>query len=153
MFAPRFLSSILLGGFVCFAGCGDRGDGVHVAGVVTLDGQPLPGAQVLFHQPELGPNENIGYIGMTDAAGRYSLRPMMGEGSGVPPGEYHVSMTTALVDSSAPPPQPGRAATPFYPEERPTLPERIPPTYRTGNVTFPVPEDGTDAANFDLKSR
>jgi hypothetical protein len=137
------------------AGCSGGGGGVAVEGVVTLDGQPLPGVHLTFDQPELSPNENIGYIGKTDESGRYSLRPMLGDGSGVPPGKYRVSLTTAVSDPSQPAPTPssGRSATPFYPESAPPPPEKIPPTYRGGKLTFDVPADGTDAANFALKSK
>jgi len=150
-----FIIPVLFAWFSCCAGCGGGGGRVPVEGSITLDGQPLPGVQVLFDQPELGRNANIGYTGRTDVQGRYSLRPTIGEGTGVPPGEYRVSLTTAVFDPSAPPPQPqpSRSATPFYPEEAPPPPERIPAAYRGGKLTFTVPEGGTDEANFELKSR
>jgi hypothetical protein len=125
-----------------------------VSGIVTLDGQPMSGVHVLFDQPELGPRENKGYTGRTDDSGRYSLKPMLGEGSGVPPGKYRVSLTTAVVDPSAPAPKPAPGQTTiFYPESPPPPPERVPPAYRGGKLSFTVPGDGTDQANFELKSR
>jgi len=155
MFQSRLAIPILAALVASCAGCGDGDGRVPVEGTITLDGQPLAGVHVLFDQPDLSPNENIGYLGVTDESGRYELRPAMGEGSGVPPGEYRVSLTTAVADRSAPPAQPprGRSSSPFLPDVQPVLPERIPPAYRGGKLTFTVPEDGTDTANFDLKSR
>jgi hypothetical protein len=126
---------------------------VDVSGVVTLDGQPLPGVHLTFDQPELSPNENVGYVAKTDAEGRYSLRPMMGEGSGVPPGKYRVSLTTAVADPSAPPPRPKGGRATIYDVSPPPPPEKIPPAYLGGKLTFDVPAEGTEEANFDLKSR
>jgi hypothetical protein len=147
----KFIASIHLAWLVCIAGCGDSG-GVDVSGVVTLDGQPLPGVQLTFDQPELPPNENIGYVGRTDAEGRYSLRPIMGEGGGVPPGKYRVSLTTAVADPSAPPPPrpAGRRAT-IHDETPPAPPEKIPAAHRVKE--FVVPEDGTEEANFNVTTK
>lgn len=133
-------------------GCGPGEGRVPVSGVVTLDGQPLSGVHVLFDQPELSPTKNIGYIGVTDESGRYELRPAIAEESGAPPGKFRVSLTTAVADPSAPI-VPQRTSSAFYSDEPPVLPERIPPAYRGGKLTFEVPADGTDAANFDLKSK
>jgi hypothetical protein len=155
MFVTRRLVVAFSLSLACTAGCGRGGDRVEVEGVVTLDGQPMPGVQVTFDQPELSPNQNVGYIGKTDETGRYSLRPMIGEGSGVRPGKYRVSLTTAFTDPSQPAPTPSSTtvSAPFYPESPPQPPERIPPAYRDGKLTFEVPEDGTKDANFALESR
>ncbi|HJQ80286.1 MAG TPA: carboxypeptidase-like regulatory domain-containing protein [Lacipirellulaceae bacterium] len=143
--------AFILGIFTSCAGCGSDG-GVDVSGVVTLDGQPLPGVHITFDQPELSPNENIGYVGRTDAEGRYTLRPILGEGSGVPPGKYRVSLTTAVADPSAPPPPPpaGRRAT-IYDESPKPPPEKIPPKHRVQE--FAVPADGTEEANFAITTK
>ncbi len=76
----------------------------------------------------------------------------MADESGAPPGKYRVSLTTAVADPSAPV-VPQRSSSAFYSDEPPVLPERIPPAYRGGQLTFEVPEDGTEEANFDLKSK
>jgi hypothetical protein len=133
-------------------GCGS-GDGlVPVEGVVTLDGQPMPGIQVMFDQPELSANENKGYTGRTDEEGRFVLAPALAEGSGVPPGKYRVSLSTAY-DPSAPAPPSPRQNLLFDPESAPPPPERVPSAYRGGKLSFTVPEGGTDQANFELKSK
>lgn len=136
-------------------GCSSGGDQVPVEGVVTLNGQALTGVQVTFDQPELGPKENKGYIARTDEQGRFVLRPAMGEGAGAPPGTYRVSMTTAVFDPSAPPPKAPAAGstTIFFPESAPLPPERIPPAYRNGKLTFEVPSGGTTSADFKLVSK
>jgi hypothetical protein len=155
MFAVKRLTLVFSILLPCIAGCGDSRAGANVEGVVTLDGQPLPGVYLTFDRPELSPNENIGYIGKTDESGRYSLRPMLGEGTGVPSGKYRVSLTTAVIDPTQPAPTftNRSSATPFGSDTPPPPPEKIPPAYRDGKLTFEVPEDGTEEANFDLKSK
>jgi hypothetical protein len=141
MVFPRSIRLLFLAAFLSCGGCGGQeGDLVTVEGIVTLDGQPMSGVQVVFDQPELGPNKNIGYAGRTDEQGRYALRPLGSDGAGAPPGAYRVSLTTVeTMDPSR--------------DDSPMTPERIPPAYRGGKLTFTVTEDGTDQANFDLKSK
>jgi hypothetical protein len=133
-------------------GCGPGEGRVPVSGVVTLDGQPLSGVHVMFDQPELDPKKNTGYTGVTDEQGRFELQAAVGEGSGAPPGKYRVSLTTAVADPTAPVVT-RRTSSGFYSDEPPVPPERIPPAYRGGKLTFDVPADGTEKANFDLKSK
>src|SRR5512134_2265452 len=54
----------------CLSGCGgpDHPEVGRVSGVVTLDGQPLPEATVMFQ-----PTEGRASIATTDSAGKYSL--------------------------------------------------------------------------------
>jgi hypothetical protein len=154
MLETRFIVVVALSALLCSTGCGKSDGLVDVSGVVTLDGQPMSGVHVLFDQPELGPRENKGYVGRTDATGRYTLSPALEEASGVAPGTYRVSLTTSVTDPSAPAPKPppGKPVL-FYPEEAPPPPERVPRAYRGGKLSFTVTEEGTDQANFDLKSR
>ena len=138
---------------VC-CGCGDGDGRVPVEGVITLDGKPLSSVSVTFDQPDLGPSKNVGYVGRTDDQGRYSLRPMIGEGSGVPPGEYQVMLTTAVTRGSqtAPPPA-ASSSSPFGSDTPPPPPERIPPAFRNGKQKFTVPAGGTQDADFALTSK
>lgn len=154
MFQARWAITILAACLMSYTGCGGAEDGrVPVEGLVTLDGKPLTGVQVLFDQPDLSPNENKGYKGKTDEQGRYALSPVMEEGTGAPPGDYRISLTTAVADPSAPVAAPTKPTGPFGAESPPPLPpERIPPAYRGGKLKFTVPDDGTEQANFDLKS-
>jgi hypothetical protein len=141
MVFPRTLRLLFLTSLLSYGGCGGQnGDLVSVEGVVTLDGKPMSGVRVTFDQPELGPNKNIGYAARTDEQGRYVLRPIINDGTGVPPGTYRVSLTTVeTVDRTR--------------DDSPMTPERIPPAYRGGKLSFEIPADGTDQANFELKSK
>jgi hypothetical protein len=154
MLEVRLSTSLFAVLLACFAGCGDESSLVPVEGVITLDGRPLPSIQVLFDQPELGANENTGYTGKSDEQGRYVLRPVIGEGSGAPPGKYRVSLSTAADPTSAANTQAGaKQSTIFYPEAPPPPPERVPPAYRGGKLSMEIPADGKTDANFELKSR
>jgi len=137
---------------VSCCGCGSDGAKlVPVAGVVTLDGKPMPGIQVTFDQPELGANENRAYVGVTDSAGRYTLSAAGEKNAGVPPSEYRVSLTTVASDSNSPPPK--TKSTSIFGGEPSPPPERVPPAYRGGKLKFTVPEQGTEMADFALISK
>ncbi|MGM0487832.1 MAG: hypothetical protein ACQESR_13865 [Planctomycetota bacterium] len=81
------------------SGCGDSTpvlDTEPVKGVVTLDGEPVPEATVLFRPVNEG--EGTSASGMTDADGEYKLtaRPSGGAKgkpeAGTTPGEYYVGV-------------------------------------------------------------
>lgn len=74
------------------SGCGERSGLVPVAGVVTLDGDVLPNARLLFR-----PRSGRPSFGVTDAEGRYELR-YTAQRPGAVPGEHAVSITTAGYD-------------------------------------------------------
>ena len=82
---------------VTAAGCGppqadyDSLNLAEVSGRVTLDGEPLPGAIVRFHNAQ---NRRRFAYGQTDGEGRYSMR-FNSEQTGVRPGEKAVVITTA----------------------------------------------------------
>jgi hypothetical protein len=67
-----------------------------VSGTVTLDNQPLPGANVSFYPAD---EKNAPAYGQTDAQGRYSLST--GADTGLAPGQY-----IAVVVATKEPPQP-----------------------------------------------
>jgi hypothetical protein len=152
MYVKSSFSSLFLAWLLCCTGCGSSQE---VEGTITLDGQPMSGVQVLFDRPELSVRENKGFVGRTNNEGKYKLTPAFDQGTAVPPGKYRVSLTTAVFDPSEPVPQAPSTSTstPFYPESPPPPPERIPPAYRGGKLTFTVPEGGTDQADFELKSK
>ena len=66
-----FVTFVVLG-LVTVAGCGGNADLGTVAGVVTLDGQPLANATVEFIPTDDGETRSS-YDGTTDASGRYEL--------------------------------------------------------------------------------
>ena len=74
------LSMLLLGG------CG-RGMPAHVAGRVTLDGQPLDVGTVAFHPT----GDGTTVASVVDARGNYALQT--GLTDGLLPGEYRVTVT------------------------------------------------------------
>lgn len=80
--------SLLLIAFIIISvGC-DRGLQLGPAeGTVTLDGQPMEGASVIFTHVEGGPAAT----GSTDAQGRFKLRSVNREGAKV--GEHKVTIT------------------------------------------------------------
>jgi hypothetical protein len=149
----RWITLLVVSQLIFVGGCRKSDGLVPVEGAVTLDGKPLAGVQVVFDQPELSPRENKGYIGRTDDQGHYSLRPALTDGSGAMPGQFRVTLTTAVVDPSQPAPPPPPSSGGFAPDTPPPAPERIPPAYRDGKLKFTVPEGGTTDANFDLKSK
>jgi hypothetical protein len=117
-------------------GCGGRSDLATLEGRITLDGEPLPAVQVVFYQPDAGPEKN--FIGETDADGRFVLTTLRKEHQGAAPGKYQVTLTTAF-------------AGPELLETDPLPRERVPPRFR--KLEFEVPAGGTTEANFELTSR
>lgn len=79
-----FLSALML--LVTVVGCGGP-KLLPVTGVVTLDGEPVAEAGVMFLPIEQGPATG----GTTDAAGRFQLTTT--NRLGVAPGGYHVTVT------------------------------------------------------------
>jgi hypothetical protein len=126
-------------GFVIFAGCSERGL-APVEGRVTLDDKPLGGVHVIFFPVGASVNDPTMFSGLTDESGRYVMHGRGGGPEGVMPGNYRVTLTTAV-------------AGPTDDETTPLPPERVPLRYRNNSLEYEVPEGGTKEANFDLKSR
>ncbi len=88
-----------LSGFICWGlllvavglmGCSNtRSDLARVSGVVTLDGQPLPRATVVFQPEANGPAS----FGITDETGRYTMMYNAGV-LGAVAGRHKVKITT-----------------------------------------------------------
>jgi hypothetical protein len=80
--------TLAAGGLLFLSGCG--GSALpSVTGTVTLDGQPLDGAQVVF-----GPDGPGGQVAtaVTDSSGRFRMGTYKPE-DGVRPGKYRVTIT------------------------------------------------------------
>ncbi|MBX9581405.1 MAG: carboxypeptidase-like regulatory domain-containing protein [Gemmataceae bacterium] len=85
----RITPGCLLGAaLVVAAGCGGGAKPVKVAGRVTLDNQPLPGATIVFT-----PDGGTGNIasGRTDDAGEFQLTTF-GPDDGAVPGDYKITV-------------------------------------------------------------
>jgi hypothetical protein len=83
------VSSLTLaaGGLLFLAGCGG-GTFPSVTGTVTLDGQPLSGAVVVFN-PDGGGQVATG---VTNSSGKFTMGTLR-QGDGVRPGKYRVTIT------------------------------------------------------------
>lgn len=89
MFRAPALLVVILVGASCAAGCSNL---VDVRGEVTLDGQPLPDAQVMFV-----PAGGRPATGKTDAQGKFRLTTNSA-GDGLAPGSYTVTVTANKVE-------------------------------------------------------
>jgi hypothetical protein len=134
---------------LAFAGCGSKGPDLPpqypVSGTITMDGKPLASAGIMF-LPR-GETRGTGAFGMSDAAGKYSLKSDHG-GPGAPEGEYAVTISRVV----------NRDGTPYVPKpdvaeagERETLPGIYSDSMKSV-LTATVPKGG-DTINFDLKSK
>ena len=114
---------------LCLTGCSDVQGPPPLApirGQVTLDGQPLSGAGILFKQTGVR-----GSASRTDENGRYELT-FHRDLKGAVLGEHRVFIGTAS-------------------SEEPDKPERVPARYnRESELSFTVLDEGSDAADFAL---
>ena len=138
--APFTQAALLAAMLVMVAGCGEKGNYVPVSGVITLDGQPIEGAQVSFQPQAKGDNINPGpgSVGTCDATGRYELKTIR-EDPGAVPGMHTVRIYGPKAVRSG-----GDldAATNTGPE---IFPEKY--NFRT-ELTIDIPAEGTDKADF-----
>jgi len=110
---------------VC-GGCGDQGPPLApVTGTVTLVGQPLTGATVIF-EPEQGKTSRA----ITDSAGRYDLVYLPGQ-PGAVVGSHTVRITT-------------------WSEQTPQ--ERLPARYHSRSELHREVEEGGASFDFELTS-
>ncbi len=131
---PRRVCVCLLGALFAIVGCG--GDATRppistVTGVVTLDGQPLENASVMF-QPETGRPSS----GTTDKEGRYTLEYSPGV-PGAAEGKHTVIIRTLV---------PGEDGQP------PVSPEKLPARYHDETELEVEVTSGNNVHNFDLTS-
>jgi hypothetical protein len=112
------------------AGCGGGGNS-PVSGTVTLDGQPLSGAAVIFEPND----EQLGRapMGRTDDSGRYELRLSLDQ-RGAPPGHYIVRISTGDETGAEP------------------IPERLPARYVYQSELTAEVRSGRNTINFELTS-
>jgi hypothetical protein len=120
---------------------------VPAVGVVTLDGKPLDGAQVVF----VGEAANsTGAFGATDANGRFSLRAFT-EKEGVVPGSYKVQVSKTIVKQLSP-----SEAANLDGGEPVRYDYGVPPKYtgfKTSGLSAEIPDTGKQDLKFELKSK
>lgn len=112
-------------------GCGSRGDLGSVRGKVTLDGQPLPNAFVVYAPTTKGTTS----YGRTDAGGNYEMM-FTDYQKGAWIGENSVRISTGdLGSGGAPGPK-----------------ERVPIVYNEASTLTANVKSGSNTFDFDLKS-
>ncbi len=126
--------AVVCGLLLALCGCGasDAPELLPVEGTVTLDGQPLPGAWVIFEPHEPG-QTTFSSSATTDAAGHYVLR-YNARRHGAVPGQYRVRIGTEQPERDGPD---GKVL--------PAVPERLPARYHrdTELVVEVSPENQT----------
>ncbi len=115
-----------------FAGCGGRNENLsEVTGIVTLDGQPLPDAVIVFSPTSGGTTS----YGRTDNEGKFRMLFRDNE-YGAWVGENIVRITTFDLPGGG---KPGKK-------------ELVPSVYNTKSTTKVTVAAGPNTHNFDLKS-
>jgi hypothetical protein len=127
------------GALLAFAGCGGTYDS-SVSGKVTLDGKAVPRGTVSFQSKSGGPAA----YAIIEENGSYTLQT--GRESGLPAGEYYVTVTAneapAMTQTaSGGPPPPGKPITPARYQSR-----------ETSGLSFVV-EPGRNEINLELSSQ
>lgn len=117
-----------------FTGCGGPAhpDVGRVSGVITLDGQPLPEATVMFQ-----PTQGRASIATTDAAGKYSLTYLDGV-PGALLGAHKVIIRTEI---------PGEDGQP------PIAKEKLPKKYHEQTELTAEVKPGANTFNFSLEAK
>lgn len=126
---------------VCLVGCESAEyHSVPVKGRVTLDGKPLANASVTFQPRATGGSAAAGpgSYGKTNEDGHYELRIATDDNPGAVTGKHVVTISVT---------QPGMGDALISSAD-----EIIPAEYRNGKKEYVVPADGTETADFALKS-
>jgi hypothetical protein len=117
---------------------------VPASGIVTLDGKPVEGAQVVLVPAGDGAH---GAFGTTDASGSFSLRAFE-QKDGAVPGEYKVQVSkTVEVKLKGPPVDGGDPVRFDY---------GVPAKYtgaQTSGLTVTIPDAGIKDIKFELRSK
>ena len=119
---------------LCLAGCGgpEHPPVGSVSGVITLDGQPLADATVMFQPADGRPSQ-----GVTDKAGKYSLTYL----DGVPGAK--LGTNTVIIRTEIP----GEDGQP------PIAKEKLPKKYHAESELRAEVKSGSNTFNFDLKGQ
>lgn len=145
---------LVAGVLVLLSGCGgveadyDKLGLVEISGTVTLDGNPLEGAVVMFFTPE----ETFCY-GRTDSSGYYTLK-LNSEKTGVIPGDKLVRISTTASTGEE---EGGGVAEGEGDDEDPDAKkgakeERVPECYNKKSKLQVTVTESDSSFNFDLNS-
>jgi hypothetical protein len=122
---------------------------VPAAGVVTLDGKPVDGAQVVLVPAAEGTTTGTGAYGTTDSSGRFSLRAYA-EKEGAIPGEYLAQVSKTIERRLDGPKGSLDGGDPVRFEFG------VPGKYtsaKMSGLTVTIPDSGNRDIKFDLKSK
>lgn len=141
----RFFGSLLVVTLICGCGTGVQTDYsklglVEVSGNVTLDGQPLSGATIMFEAPD----STYSY-GTTDSSGNYQMM-LNSEKSGVIPGPKTVRIVTGAVGDMAEGGEEEEGE-----EEAPSSAAAVPSCYNKKSK-IEIQVESSTTLDFDLKS-
>jgi hypothetical protein len=128
---------VITAAVILFVASGCGGD-KSVSGIVTLDGQPMPGVHLVFFPKDGDPRTAKLFVADADDQGRFTVGAIGSPQGGIPPGPYRLSLTTAYSATAG--------------DDDPPPPERVPAAYRQG-VDFEVPPGGTQSAAVELHSK
>lgn len=126
-------------------GCGPGYKIVPASGTITLDGKPLANAMILT-QP-IGTEENgnkpgPGSFAETDENGDFTLVFQHEDQDGAAPGDCYVKIRENAEKKAS------------SDDSVEVVRSKVPLDYQEGDkVVYTIPEDGTDAMNFDLSSK
>jgi hypothetical protein len=132
---------VLVCGMLFLSGCGGDRPTAPASGTVKMNGKPLANASLTF-QPIGG---GMASTGITDTSGRYTLNFLYSEDEGAIVGTHNVIIRTHKKAANTEDTSNDRAD--------PSARDPIPRRYNDATeLTMEVPADGTDSADFDLKS-
>ncbi len=121
-------------------GAGSSHPTAPVSGTIKLDGQPVANRSVMY-QPNGG---GMASVGITDAAGHYTLKSLRGDFDGAVVGKHRViirTVSTRTIDTTSD-------------KNDPKAVDPIPKKYNDATeLTMEVPADGRDDADFNLSSK
>jgi hypothetical protein len=139
----------------CVIGCGSKNPlgVVKVTGKVTMDGQPVSGAQITFIPKSGGSGTLCGAT--TDSEGVYSLMtPSAGEAKGAVPGEYEITIIKITQEASPEDSIPSEERTTPTSQAPPKIIKHLPMKYEktsTSGLSETVAKGGKNVFDFDLK--
>jgi len=136
---PKFALGFMSVGLLFLVGCGGPPEPWPVHGKVTLDGNAVPNAKVMFTpvDPEVG---TFG-VATTNDAGEYTIPKGTVDMNkpGTRPGEYYVRISTLFINEHPPEEDP-----------RPNRPELVPAKYNTESTLRRMVEAKDNVFDFEL---